>query len=66
MEVNNSMNGQLFIVGLIVLLIGVTLLLLGVGGKVSAETEFGTFSGVVGAVLAVMGATMMGLSAIVF
>lgn len=53
------MNGALIGVGFLAILIGALLLLLGIGGKVSASTEFGDYSGPVGAVALVLGIVLM-------
>jgi|NGEPerStandDraft_8_1074529.scaffolds.fasta_scaffold34854_2 hypothetical protein len=52
------MNG-LFGIGIIALLVGGLFLYLGIKGDVSADTQFGTFSGSVGAVSAVLGIVLM-------
>ena len=59
------MNGSLFGVGLLSLTSGLILLILNVGGKVSADTEFGKFSGTVGGVLAVLGTVLMAIAALI-
>jgi hypothetical protein len=53
---------SLFWVGSLSSFIGIVLLVLGIGGKVSADTEFGKFSGSVGAVCIVLGIVMMGIA----
>jgi len=58
------MNGGLFVVGVISLLVGITLLYLGIGGEVSADTEFGQYSGTVGAVALILGIVLMALGAL--
>jgi hypothetical protein len=55
---------ELFWVGSLSSLVGFVLLILGIGGKVSADTEFGKFSGGVGAVVLVLGLVMMGIAAL--
>ena len=58
------MIGELFIVGLFAVLIGIALLYLGIGGSVKADTEFGKYSGSVGAVALILGIVLMALSAL--
>jgi hypothetical protein len=57
-----GMNGGLFGVGVLSLLIGTIFLYLGFNQKVSADTDFGKFSGGIGAVAVIMGIVMMGIS----
>ena len=52
------MNG-LFGVGILAIIIGGILLYLGFGGDVSADTQFGAFSGPVGAVAVILGIVLM-------
>ncbi len=56
------MNYGLLGIGFFSLIIGAVLLYFGFSQKVSADTYFGKFSGSVGAVAAIMGIAMMGLS----
>jgi hypothetical protein len=56
------MNAQLFGVGLISTLIGTIFLVIGFNQRVSADTDFGKFSGGIGAVCVIMGIVLMGLS----
>jgi hypothetical protein len=50
--------------GLLSVIIGLILLLLGIGGRVSADTEFGEYSGPVGGVLLVLGIVLIALGSI--
>jgi hypothetical protein len=56
------MNCGLFGIGLLSLLLGIVFLYLGFNQKVSADTNFGRFSGGIGAVSVIMGLVMMGIS----
>jgi hypothetical protein len=56
--------GGLIAVGALAVFIGIVLLLLGVGGRVSADTEFGEYSGPVGGVLVVLGIVLMALGSL--
>jgi len=56
--------GGLIAVGALSGLIGFILLLLDVGGRVSADTEFGEYSGPVGGVLLVLGIVLMALGSL--
>ena len=58
------MHGGLFVVGLISLLVGILFLYLGIGGEVSADTEFGKYSGTVGAVAVILGIVLMAFGAL--
>jgi len=58
------MMGELFLVGLVALIVGIILLYLGIGGEVSADTEFGQYSGTVGAVALILGIVLMAISAL--
>lgn len=58
------MNGGLFVVGFISLAVGILLLYLGIGGEVSADTEFGAYSGTVGAVALILGIVLMASGAL--
>lgn len=53
------MNGGLILVGLFAILIGALLLYLDIQGEVSADTEFGKYSGEVGAVAVILGIVLM-------
>jgi len=56
------MNWGLFWVGTLSALIGLVLLFLRVGGKVSADTDFGKVSGGIGGVVLVLGLLMQAAS----
>jgi hypothetical protein len=58
------MNGVLILVGLISLFVGILFLYFGIGGKVSADTEFGQYSVPVGAVAVVLGIILMAFGAL--
>jgi len=53
------MIGGLIGVGFLAILVGAIFLYFGVGGKVSASTEFGDYSGTVGGVAVVLGIVLM-------
>lgn len=53
------MNGGLIGVGIFAILVGIVLLALGLSGEVSADTDFGEYSGEVGAVAIVLGIVLM-------
>lgn len=55
---------SLFLVGIIAVLIGIILNYVEAGGKVSASTEFGDFSGAVGLVALIIGIVLMAISAL--
>jgi len=55
----------LFVVGLIALFVGILFLYLGIGGEVSADTEFGQYSGPVGAVAVILGIVLMAFSVLI-
>jgi hypothetical protein len=55
------MLGWLVGVGAIATIIGLILTVLEVGGDVSADTQFGTFSGAVGPVALVLGIVLMAI-----
>ena len=55
------MIAGLIVIGLLAVGIGILLLYLGIGGQVSASTEFGDYSGTVGAVALVLGIVLMAL-----
>lgn len=55
------MIAGLIIVGFLAIVIGILLLYLGIGGQVSASTEFGDYSGAVGAVALILGIVLMAL-----
>ena len=54
----------LFWVGIIAVLIGIILNYVEAGGKVSASTQFGDFSGAVGLVALIIGIVLMAISAL--
>ncbi len=58
------MLGWLFIVGVTALFVGIILLILGIGGEVRADTEFGKYCGTVGVIAVILGITLMVFSAI--
>ena len=58
------MNGALFGIGLLSLLVGALFLYLGYNQNVSADTKFGKFSGGVGGVAVIFGITLMALSVV--
>jgi hypothetical protein len=60
-----KMNAGLFGVGLLSLLLGTLFLVVGFNQKVNASTNFGKFSGGIGAVLVIEGTVMMGISTMV-
>jgi hypothetical protein len=53
---------DLFWVGSLTALVGAVFMVLGIGRRVSADTDFGKFSGRVGEVLLVMGFVMGGMA----
>lgn len=58
------MNGGLILVGLFSVFVGIVLLVFGIGGSVSADTEFGVYSGTVGAVALILGVVLMASGAL--
>jgi hypothetical protein len=59
------MHGGLFGVGIIAIIVGAVFLLLGLSGEVSADTEFGRYSGEVGAVAVILGIVLMAISVLI-
>ena len=59
------MIGGLFAVGLLAIFIGLALILIGAGGRVSASTQFGDFSGTVGPVALILGIVLCAISVLV-
>jgi len=47
------------------LFVGILFLYLGIGGEVSADTEFGQYSGPVGAVAVILGIVLMAFSVLI-
>lgn len=56
------MNQGLYQVGVLAFAIGLILLLLGIGDKLTIKTRFGNYSGSVGAVLLALGIVLMAIS----
>ena len=56
------MNAELFAVGGIAILVGLFLVAIGIHERVSADTEFGRYSGSVGGVAIVLGIILMAIA----